>query len=61
MPHAVLDHERGQHLADLYSLCVSCQNPNVDAKAYLRDVLIRIQPPHSRLDGMLPHRWWLPG
>jgi hypothetical protein len=44
--------------AILYSLLRSCERHNVNAWAYLRDVLVRVSShPASQLDDLLPHRW----
>lgn len=48
----------GENLAGLYTLVASCEAAGVDPRAYLTDVLIRIQShPKERVDEILPDRW----
>jgi transposase len=48
----------GQNLAALYSLVATCEANNVNPRAYLTDVLIRVQShPATDLDALLPASW----
>ena len=52
----------GEHMAVLMSLVRSCEAVGINPKAYLADVLMRIQThPNSRIDELLPDVWKPPG
>lgn len=51
----------GEHMAVLMSLVRSCEAAGVNPKAYLADVLMRIQThPNARIDELLPDQWQPP-
>ncbi|MSP92022.1 MAG: transposase [Myxococcales bacterium] len=48
----------GEHLAVLMSLVRSCEAAAVNPKAYIADVLMRVQThPMARIDELLPDVW----
>lgn len=50
--------EGGQHTAILFSVVQTCRHLGIDARAYLEDVLRRVNThPASRLEELLPDRW----
>jgi transposase len=50
--------DAGKNFAVLYTLVASCEKNDVNAIAYLTNVLTRVQKhPASRVDELLPHRW----
>ena len=50
--------EAGKNFAVLYTLVASCEKNDVNAIAYLTDVLTRVHShPASRIEELLPHRW----
>jgi hypothetical protein len=52
---------RGERFAIIYSIIASCARHQVDALAYLRDVLTRLPAMNNRddLGALLPARWKL--
>jgi transposase len=50
--------QAGKNFAVLYTLVASCEKNDVNAIAYLTDVLTRVHShPASRIEELLPHRW----
>ncbi|AEI68632.1 IS66 family transposase truncated [Corallococcus macrosporus] len=51
------DEAARETLAGLYALVASCEANGVNPEAYLADVLLRVQPPNSRIGELLPPEW----
>ncbi|HBH25676.1 MAG TPA: hypothetical protein DDY13_19945 [Cytophagales bacterium] len=51
-------HKAAQRAAMIYSLLATCKKNNVEASAWLTDVITKIQDqPINKIEGLLPEKW----